>query len=95
MANAPDGVGWLLMPQLDIAATTASSLSEMMSNFDRKHCCMERSRSSSLMAMQCICFSIVTRSKADAGQTAAGQPEELELVMINMTNAWLKPMKYV
>ena len=38
---------------------------------------------------------MVTRSKADAGQTAAGQPEELELVMINMTNEWLKTMNHV
>ena len=38
---------------------------------------------------------MVTRSKADAGQTAAGQPEELEPVMINMTNEWLKTMKHM
>ena len=46
-----------------------------MSNFDRKRCCTERSRFSRYMSMQCISFSAVTRSKADAGQTAAGQPE--------------------
>ena len=38
---------------------------------------------------------MVTRSKADAGQTAAGQPEELEPVMINMTNKWLKTRKHM
>ena len=74
-ANRPEGVGRLLMSQWDIAATTASSLSEMMSNFDSKHCCIERSRSSRLISMQCICFSMVTRRKADAGQTGVGQPD--------------------
>ena len=38
---------------------------------------------------------MVTRSKADAGQTAAGRQKELELVMINMTNEWLKTMNHV
>ena len=66
-----------------------------MSNLDRKHCCIERSRSSRPMTMQCISFSMVTRRKADAGQTAAGQPDELELVMISMTKEWLKTMKHM
>ena len=95
MVNAAEGVGWLMMPQLDIAASTVSSLSKIMFNFDTKHRRIERSCSGTLMSMLCIFVSMIISGKADAGQTAVGQPEELEPVMINMTNKWLKTRKHM
>ena len=95
VANAPEGVGWMLMPQFDIASITASSLPEMMSNCSRRHCCIERSCSTALMSMLCTFFTMVICGQADAGQTAVGQPDELELVMISITKECLKTMKHM